>query len=72
MASPVPGPSSEEHFAVIMIADISGFTKLTAWLDENIKNGQVRAPRTLSHNDEREARSLRPLGVFARRRSRRF
>ena len=37
-----PGPLSDSYFAVVMIADISGFTKLTHWLDENIKNGQVR------------------------------
>ena len=37
------GPSSEENVAVVMIADISGFTRLTAWLDETIQNGQVRA-----------------------------
>ena len=37
-----PAPSSESYFAVVMIADISGFTRLTAWLDENIQQGQVR------------------------------
>ena len=36
-------PSSESYFAVVMIADISGFTQLTAWLDETIQQGQVCA-----------------------------
>ena len=36
---PFPGPSSESQFAVVMIADISGFTALTAWLDESIHSG---------------------------------
>ena len=38
---PAPGPRSESYFAVVMIADISGFTKLTHWLDRSIEKGQV-------------------------------
>ena len=36
-----PGPLSDSYFAVVMIADISGFTKLTHWLDRSIEKGQV-------------------------------
>ena len=60
---PVPGPSSKEYWSIVMLADISGFTKLTHWLDETLKNGQARVSPGGTRMDRGALGVLPPLAT---------